>query len=172
MICWTNWSSSYTTFSNSRVHAPIAKSLTIVDWCLIGVDQNICHQVTWAKPWYTHALSRNINYVAIDSQICFHRPRFQPWETTLVHYRACGATGGAPIGVGGVPNCCQWPFLSIRWIVYISVTYSYWEHSTIAVCALTAERTHLDLNTRPHPHPPPIHPATHSYTTPVGCKTI
>ena len=34
------------------------------------------------------ALSRSINYMAIDSQVCFHR---RSCKTMLMHYWACGA---------------------------------------------------------------------------------
>ena len=51
---------------------------------------------------YTHALSRNTKYLAIDGQVCFYRQLF----ADAVKPRRCMSwSWGVLIGLHGVPNC-------------------------------------------------------------------
>ena len=95
-------------------------------------------------------LSRSINCVAMNSQVCFHRQPLSNHVNCVGALQDLWALWEALIRIGEVPNCCQWPSQSVLWIVYISVIY--WEHST-TVCALMVGRTCLRLAL---PCPPPL----------------
>ena len=71
----------------------------------------------------THALSRGINCVTIDGQVCFHGRLFANpvklcWCITVLlgHWEALIRIGCC------VPDCCQWPSRSILWLVYIPLS--------------------------------------------------
>ena len=63
----------------------------------IKTDQIVTRTEIQIKAWYTHALFRSLNYVVIDSQVCFHRRFFvnpvKPCMLVRMHYTACGAIG-------------------------------------------------------------------------------
>ena len=105
--------------------------------------------------WHTHAPSRDIKYVTIDNQVCFHRRLFanpvKPHWYITRPMEPLGTTKQNWCGVK-IYQCLSPPIL---WIVYIFVIY--WEHRTIA-CALMAGWAHFGLppiiTTLPPTHPP------------------
>ena len=69
---------------------------------------------------YTHALPRNIKYLAIDGQVCFYRRLF---ADAVKPQRCISWSWGALIGLHGVPNCSSRQSGPPLWIVPVQVTY-------------------------------------------------
>ena len=110
---------------------------------------------------YTHVLSRNINYVAIHSQVCFHRRLFA--DRVKLH---CCITG--PVGPLGRTNQSWYGVklltMSVSTHPVDCVHICHLLRDSTTLCTLMVAFSHLQLATHPTPpghpyttHPPPIH---------------
>ena len=102
-------------------------------------------------------MSMNINCVAIDIQVCFHRWLF----ANSVKLSWCITGPIDPLASTNqnwlVAKLLPWPSQPILWFVYIPVVC--WEHSA-TVCGLMAGSFSLPT----HNHPlPPIHPPPYKH---------
>ena len=113
---------------------------------------------------YTHALSRNINYVAIDSQVCFHRCLF----ANPVKLHCCITEPVRPLGSTN-QNWWDAKLLLMAVSIYpVDYTHLCYLLRTQHHCLYpNVGRTHLWLA-----HPPPPLPARLYQSTPFYMKPV
>ena len=101
---------------------------------------------------YTHALSTNTKYLAIDGQVCFYRWLF---ADAVKPQRCMSWSWGASIGLHGVPKL----LLTAVWASLVDCTSS--RHLLKAQhCSLSANGCFTPPSA-PHLPPPPTPPTTY-----------